>query len=352
MLCYLESNCRGGRDDSSASDEGDRERDTVTFFLGGCPSTSNLQMSVLNTLNTGIVSSSALYGGTPATAGGFGGSGGSSGAANVPANSGAASVTTTSGSSSYPSLSSFSVPLPALPSSVSLHGAGSNSFAPMTREHSVGDSAQSLLGDECLVSSSSSIVADPRIGLPRGKKAPAKLPQVVPSAVGKAPMPPPRKTLSSQSLFALSDGADLVALESPTLPVPPAAAAESARAAFATAAAGPPFPRAPLPQHQQQHLQHQQLQQRYVDGKVAQQPAAGRRAGGGGGGGGAGGQRAAAAVAVGDAVAASAGTAQTLLHQLDDTGSTDSSLFDEDVKKRPRKLFSFGKRFAKSKKQQ
>lgn len=59
-------------------------------------------------------------------------------------------------------------------------------------------SAQSLLGDgDCQVSSSSSVTLD-RTVLPRGKKAPAKLPQVVPSTVGKAPMPPPRKTLSSQ----------------------------------------------------------------------------------------------------------------------------------------------------------
>uniref|UniRef100_A0A182R7J5 Uncharacterized protein n=1 Tax=Anopheles funestus TaxID=62324 RepID=A0A182R7J5_ANOFN len=190
---YLESNCRGGRDDSSASDEGDRERDTVTFFLGGCPST-NLQMSALNTLNTGIIapSTAASYG-TPT---GYGGNTNSNSITNN-------TTTTTSSSGSYPSLSNYSVPAPpsgiyALPSSSSLYGASTIAgvaFPSISREHSVGD-AQSLLGDECLVSSSSPATID-RSVLPRGKRTPAK-PQVVPSTVGKAPMPPPRKTLSSQ----------------------------------------------------------------------------------------------------------------------------------------------------------
>uniref|UniRef100_A0A182SWX9 Uncharacterized protein n=1 Tax=Anopheles maculatus TaxID=74869 RepID=A0A182SWX9_9DIPT len=206
---YLESNCRGGRDDSSASDEGDRERDTVTFFLGGCPSTSNLQMSALNTLSTGIIApntaasyTSSAAGGTPT---GFG-------PGNTNTNSNSFTNTTTSSSGSYPSLSSYSVPAvpsgihPTLPSSSSLYGASSAgvAFPSISREHSVGDSAQSLLGDECQVSSSSPAIID-RSVLPRGKKAPAKLPQVVPSVVGKAPMPPPRKTLSSQRQQKLHD---------------------------------------------------------------------------------------------------------------------------------------------------
>ncbi|XP_052901244.1 nuclear pore complex protein DDB_G0274915-like [Anopheles moucheti] len=353
---YLESNCRGGRDDSSASDEGDRERDTVTFFLGGCPSTSNLQMSALNTLNTGIIA--------PSTAASYGTSATGTTAGYGPGNTNSITNTTTSSSGSYPSLSNYSVPAPpvgiypALPSSSSLYGVSNAcaAFQSISREQSVGDSAQSLLGDECLVSSSSPATIDRSTVLPRGKKAPAKLPQVVPSTVGKAPMPPPRKTLSSQSLFqmARADSTDLVTLESPTVPVPPSASTVSTPASFApVGTAGPVGYHQQLPQHQQ-YLQHQQqLQQRFVDGKVPQQqpqqhqqhgkdvfqPA--RRNGGGG--------QKSAPMAVGDTVAPVGGSA---LQQPDDTGSTDSSIFDEDVKKRPRKLFSFGKRFAKSKKQQ
>ncbi|XP_040174759.1 uncharacterized protein LOC120906801 isoform X2 [Anopheles arabiensis] len=375
---YLESNCRGGRDDSSASDEGDRERDTVTFFLGGCPSATNLQMSALNTLNTGIV--------TPSTAAAFGVSvaGTPTGySSTATTNSASTNLPNTSssiggggGGGSYPSLSNYSVPpvglYPALPSSSSLYGAASSTggagFTSISREQSVGDSAQSLLGDgDCQVSSLSSVTLD-RTVLPRGKKAPAKLPQVVPSTVGKAPMPPPRKTLSSQSLFqmARADSTDLVALESPTVPIPPSASTVSTPASFAPGAGGGGVvvvAGSAGPYHQQ-HVQHQ-LQQRFVDGKVPQQqqqqhqqhgpdlyqPA--RRNGGG--------SQKSAPVALGDPVAAGGGGgggggigfgAGGTLPQLDDAGSTDSSLFDEDVKKRPRKLFSFGKRFAKSKKQQ
>lgn len=50
--------CRSGRDDSSASDDGDRtgDRETVTFILGGCPTTSSMQLAALNPLNSGLVS--------------------------------------------------------------------------------------------------------------------------------------------------------------------------------------------------------------------------------------------------------------------------------------------------------
>ncbi|XP_049290862.1 uncharacterized protein LOC125767927 [Anopheles funestus] len=151
--------------------------------------------------------------------------------------------------------------------------------------------------------------------------------------------------------MARADSTDLVSLESPTVPVPPSASTVSTPASFApVGATGTVGYHQQLPQHQQ-YLQHQ-LQQRFVDGKVPQQPQQhqqhgkdvfqpARRNGGGG--------QKSAPMAFGDAVATGAGAA---LQQPDDTGSTDSSIFDEDVKKRPRKLFSFGKRFAKSKKQQ
>uniref|UniRef100_A0A182PI19 Uncharacterized protein n=1 Tax=Anopheles epiroticus TaxID=199890 RepID=A0A182PI19_9DIPT len=351
---YLESNSRGGRDDSSASDEGDRERDTVTFFLG-CPSTSNLQMSALNTLNTGIIASS-----TAASFGTYGPAAGSitgtnsiaTAASNLPNQ-----PSTSSSSGSYPSLSGYSVPAPpapptpasgmypALPSSASLYGApgAGSGFASMSREHSVCDSAQSLLGDgDCQVSSSSPATLD-RAALPRGKKAPAKLPQVVPSTVGKAPMPPPRKTLSSQSLFqmARADSTDLVSLESPTVPIPPTASTVSTPASFAPAGGGVFVVAGSAIPYHQQHIQHHQLQQRFVDGKVPQQQQqyqqhgkdlhqSARRNGGS--------SQKSAPVALGDPVAAGAGSSAAA-SLLDDAGSTDSSLFDEDVKKRPRKLF-------------
>ncbi|XP_040174760.1 stromal interaction molecule homolog isoform X3 [Anopheles arabiensis] len=316
---YLESNCRGGRDDSSASDEGDRERDTVTFFLGGCPSATNLQMSALNTLNTGIV--------TPSTAAAFGVSvaGTPTGySSTATTNSASTNLPNTSssiggggGGGSYPSLSNYSVPpvglYPALPSSSSLYGAASSTggagFTSISREQSVGDSLFQM---------------------------------------------------------ARADSTDLVALESPTVPIPPSASTVSTPASFAPGAGGGGVvvvAGSAGPYHQQ-HVQHQ-LQQRFVDGKVPQQqqqqhqqhgpdlyqPA--RRNGGG--------SQKSAPVALGDPVAAGGGGgggggigfgAGGTLPQLDDAGSTDSSLFDEDVKKRPRKLFSFGKRFAKSKKQQ
>ncbi|XP_035911325.1 uncharacterized protein LOC118511860 [Anopheles stephensi] len=310
-------------------------------------------MSALNTLNTGIIapSTAASYN-SSATGGTLSGYG--------PANTNSNSFTntTTSSSGGYPSLSNYSVPAPpsgvhpTLPFSSSTGVA----FPSISHEHSVGDSAQSLFGEEYQVSSSSPATID-RSVLPRGKKAPAKLPQVVPSAVGKAPMPPPRKTLSSQSLFqmARADSTDLVTLESPTVPAPPSASTVSTPASFAPVGATAGlvgFNQQQLPQHQQ-YIQHQQqLQQRFIDGKVSQQPQQhqqhgkdvlqdARRIGGG--------DQKSTTVAFGDAVAPVTSTA---LHQPDDAGSTDSSIFDEDVKKRPRKLFSFGKRFAKSKKQQ
>ncbi|KFB52240.1 AGAP012978-PA-like protein [Anopheles sinensis] len=206
---YFEANSRGTRDDSSASDEGgDRERDTVTFFLGGCPSTSNLQMSALNTLNTGIITSTtaAAFTGTPTTA-----------TATTPTSIGYGSMpahtnTNNSSSSNLSHLANFSLPAAytGLPSSSSsLYGGTTPTtpYSPMPsgRDSCVGDSSQSLYTDECQVSSSSSLALTDRIVPPRVKKAPAKLPQTVPSMVGKAPMPPPRKTLSSQRQQKLHD---------------------------------------------------------------------------------------------------------------------------------------------------
>uniref|UniRef100_A0A2M4A9G8 Putative phospholipase d a n=2 Tax=Anopheles triannulatus TaxID=58253 RepID=A0A2M4A9G8_9DIPT len=382
-LGYYEGISRGGRDDSSASDEGDRERDTVTFILGGCPSTSNLQMSALNTLNTGIVSpnTAASYcgsgTGTPVTAG----PGSSSyGNASIPLPSSATNAISSSSSSNSGAVAQPGYPTtPSHPFGIGgLHAGHGSSGAltqyvsggqPMMRDSYVADSSHSLF-DEYQVSSSS---ATERMVPPRAKKAPAKLPQIVPSTVGKAPMPPPRKTLSSQSLFqmARSHSADMVALESAKVSVPAPASTISSPAAFAatgyggpgvvglgTAATAPPSSHQYEPQEQQYllqqqpQLQHQQLhdskivqqakeflliQQQQQQQQLQQQQLLQVRSRTGGDG----------LVASGSSTNTTSGGQPT-----DDAGSTDSSIFDEDVKRRRRKLhFPFGKRFSKSKKQ-
>uniref|UniRef100_A0AAG5DSL8 SAM domain-containing protein n=1 Tax=Anopheles atroparvus TaxID=41427 RepID=A0AAG5DSL8_ANOAO len=201
---YFEPNSRGARDDSSASDEGgDRERESVTFFLGGCPSISNLQMSALNTLNTGIVTSSTAAafttsisstGGTPTAV------------TPTPTSIGYGSMVNSS-SGNLTQLANFGLPAhyAALPSSSSSLYGGSGTAPYSPTPSCAGDSSQSLYADECQVSSSSSLALADRIVPPRVKKAPAKLPQPVPGMAGKAPMPPPRKTLSSQRQQKLHD---------------------------------------------------------------------------------------------------------------------------------------------------
>lgn len=315
--------CRGGRDDSSASDDGDRgERETVTFILGGCP-TSNLQISALNPLNTGLI--------TPATASAFMGSGGlphpplqyhhGSNSSNSLNYSGSVSSTTTASSP--------------LSSPLSFAGIGGTLAAQLP---SMNDSSQSL-HDETLISSSNE-----RFVPPRSKKAPVKPPQPVASSIGKAPMPPPRKTMSSQSLFsmALGTGPDVVPLESPTLSLPPTNAGVSST----------PAGTAPSLVSSTSSLQLQQLAELGQHaGRVLHQPAQHYAPGDGGV---ASGSASAPQPPAGSATAPSAapGAAPPAAGTTDhDTYSTDSSNIDEDVKRRRRKLhFPFGKKFSKSKK--
>ncbi|XP_055617864.1 stromal interaction molecule homolog isoform X2 [Toxorhynchites rutilus septentrionalis] len=308
--------CRGGRDDSSASDDGERgaERDTVTFIVGGYPCGTNLQMATLNTLNTGIV--------TPATASAY-----------------MALPQYHLGSNSLNNSSSVTSTTPSTPlSSPVLYGigGGSNSPSPPLQQN-MNDSSQSLQ-DETLISSSNE-----RIVPPRSKKAPAKLPQIGPSSIGKAPMPPPRKTMSSQSLYSMvrSASSDLVSLESPTLSLPPPVTGTAPGVQLQRL-----FDGSYLPQHyHHQQQQHQQQQQQQQSAKQLPSQSAQPTSGDGsvtssgielGGGGAAAGQS-----------AASAGP------ELD-TYSTDSSSFDGgDVKRRRRRLhFPFGKKFSKTKKTQ
>ncbi|XP_055525870.1 stromal interaction molecule homolog isoform X2 [Wyeomyia smithii] len=330
--------CRGTRDDSSASDDGERaERDTVTFIVGGgAPGTSHLQLGALNPLNSGIV--------TPSTAMGYLGSnshhpygqqlhssptlslhqfhhGGSSNSSNSLNYSGSVSSTTPSSPLSSPFFHS------------SLAGPQPNK----------NDSSQSL-HDETLISSSTE-----RIVPPRGKKAPVKLPQTASSGLGKTPMPPPRKTMSSQSLFSLvrSSDTDLVPLGSPSLSLPPT----SSSVASSPAGSGGGSVSAAstlqlqqltdyyLAQQQQQpgtsrgHQQHQQLQSHHPQQQQQQ-------------------QQSDSGVASGGLASASGHHAGTDL----DNCSTDSSTVDEDVKRgrgRRKLPFPFGKKFSsKSKKNQ
>lgn len=333
--------CRSNRDDSSASDDGDRtERDTVTFILGGCPTTSSMQLAALNPLNSGLVSP-AISSAIMASANSHGHQYGHHQAPPLQQYQ--------HGSSSSNSLNHST--------SVSSTTPSSPLSSPMVA-FGINDSSQSLQ-DETLISSSS----NERFVPPRSKKAPVKLPTAQP---GKAPMPPPRKTMSSQSLFSMvrSASSDLVSLESPTVSVPPAAAGLS------------PSPVVPVsstssPTLQFQHLadghivprEFGPLGQQQQPGKFLPQPAprdsgltsgtftgssgsfiaasgdggAGVGAGGGNGVGG----------STTTITAASAGPPEL------DTYSTDSSTVDEDVKRRRRKLhFPFGKKFSKSKKTQ
>ncbi|KAL9695671.1 hypothetical protein quinque_014956 [Culex quinquefasciatus] len=255
--------CRSGRDDSSASDDGDRtgDRETVTFILGGCPTTSSMQLAALNPLNSGLVS--------PATASAI--------LASVSSNSHLQQQQQQQqqyGHHQAPSLQQFHH---GSSSSNSLnHSSSVSSTTPSSPLSSpimaFGQAAANIndsLQDETLISSSNE-----RFVPPRSKKAPAKLPTAQP---GKAPMPPPRKTMSSQSLFSLvrSSNSDLVSLE-------------SAAVSVSAAAAGHPPP-APLPISSSTpgstlQLQHfadgqlvprelQPLQHHHQPGKFVPQPA-------------------------------------------------------------------------------
>ncbi|XP_049549440.1 stromal interaction molecule homolog isoform X3 [Anopheles darlingi] len=320
---YYEGISRGGRDDSSASDEGDRERDTVTFILGGCPSTSNLQMSALNTLNTGIVS--------PNTAASYCGSGSGTGTP----------VTAVPGSSSF---GNAGIPLPSSASNAISSSSSSNSGAtvhpgyPTTPSHP--------------------------LGLHAGHGSSGALTQYMSSGP-----PTMRDSYVADSLFqmARSHSADMVALESAKVSVPAPASTISSPATFAVTGYGGPgsvglgnAATTPPSSHQYEHqeqqyllqqqpqLQHQQLH----DGKIVlqakefllaqqqqqqQQQLLQVRSRGSG-----------------DGLVATCSSTNTTQggQPTDDAGSTDSSIFDEDVKRRRRKLhFPFGKRFSKSKKQ-
>lgn len=318
--------CRSGRDDSSASDDGDRgERDTVTFILGGGPSSTNLQhlqIAALNPLNTGIVSHST--------------------ASAYMANSNHQHHPMVMqqqqqqqhhhGSNSSNSLnhsSSVSSTTPSSPLSSPIAYGGSLAF----QQQSPNESSQSLHDDTMISSSNERIVPL------RSKKAPAKLPQIVPSSMGKAPMPPPRKTMSSQSLFSMARSAssDMVSMESPTLSLPPAVSVRS------SSPAGPAAVSSGSALQLQQFLDSnyaQPQQQQQQSAKLLQQQQKHHQQAQGDGGVTSGGVNAPPQGAI---------VAGTEL----DTYSTDSSTFDEDVKRRRRKLhFPFGKKFSKAKKTQ
>ncbi|XP_062700810.1 stromal interaction molecule homolog isoform X3 [Aedes albopictus] len=361
--------CRGGRDDSSASDDGDRaERDTVTFIVGGCPSTTSLQIATLNTLNTGIV--------TPATASAYMNAMNSSGGGG--SHGGSPQMSLYHGSSSSGNLLNHSGSVSSTtPSSPLSYGGMSSPFANHHHQQlSMNDSSHSLQ-DETLISSSS----NDRIVPPRSKKGPVKPPTLVPSSLGKTPMPPPRKSLSSQSLFSMARSAssDLVALESPTISLPPA---PSGLSPTSPVAAVPPGGHGLLGTSASA-IQLQQFSDNGAAPTITTTTTNGTLPGGGssrsllqatagpGDGGvsssspniaapsGTGTNGAATAVAgssssspspIGPGTATGAGMPGG--PELD-TYSTDSSTFDEDVKRRRRKLhFPFGKKFSKSKKTQ
>ncbi|XP_055588149.1 mediator of RNA polymerase II transcription subunit 1-like [Uranotaenia lowii] len=328
--------------------------------MGGCPTTtSGLQMSALNTLNTGIVS--------PATASAY------------LSNSGyqhpqvVATPQYFHGSNSSNSLnhsSSISSTTPSSPlSSPMSYGSGSPGLS-----KTMNDSSQSL-HDETLISSSNE-----RNVPPRSKKAPPAKPQ--PSTVGgKAPMPPPRKTLSSQSLFSLAQSShgDLVPLESPSLSLP------AGTKIVSTSATGTPtglLSSASALQLQQlldsgstrQQQSHQPAAPRSGSSRQSS-PGAATGEGSvssssanivttGPGGGlelhlsqstgrpGLVSSASAGGLSLGSDLGSTGGGTSTPGTDHD-TYSTDSSTVDEDVKRRRRKLhFPFGKRFSKSKKTQ
>ncbi|XP_062538198.1 stromal interaction molecule homolog isoform X2 [Armigeres subalbatus] len=299
--------CRGGRDDSSASDDGDRgDRDTVTFIVGGCPAPPNLQISTLNTLNTGIVS--------PATASAYISAAMNSG---HHAGGGSSQYYHSSGSSSnlLNHSSSVSSTTPSSPLSYGMGGGHSSPFS----NHSQPQSPLSM----------------------------------------------------NDSLFSMARSAssDLVALESPSVSLPPASAGVSPTSPVAAVAQPGLGTSASAMQLQQFH-----------DSGAATGPNDGRNgearsllqssAGAAGDGGvsssspniaSANGSSSAAGP-VGPAAAGrsnssspspvGSGTVAPAGPELD-TYSTDSSTFDEEVKRRRRKLhFPFGKKFSKSKKTQ
>ncbi|XP_058065097.1 uncharacterized protein LOC131214783 [Anopheles bellator] len=149
--------------------------------------------------------------------------------------------------------------------------------------------------------------------------------------------------------MARSHSADMVSLESSTVSVPTTASTISSPATFTDVsptllAAGVGTAATPSVQfpsdHEQYLLQQQRLQQQLNDGKIVQQAKEFLLA-----------QQHLQIRGCGDTVAAGGGSSSSP-GQPDDAGSTDSSIFDEDIKRRRRKLhFPFGKRFSKSKKQ-
>lgn len=319
--------CRSGRDDSSASDDGDRaDRETVTFILGGCPTTSSMQIAALNPLNSGLVS--------PTTASAIMASVSSNSQLQYGLHQAPPLQQFHHGSSSSNSLnhsSSVSSTTPSSPLSSPMVSFGQT--AP-----SINDSSQSLQ-DETLISSSNE-----RFVPPRSKKAPAKLPTPQP---GKAPMPPPRKTMSSQNLFSMvrSASSDMVSLESPAVLVPPTTASLSPSSAVPVSSSSSISSSALQLQHfiDGHHLPRE-LQPVQQPGKFLPQPLP--RDGGIATG--------AFTTSTGDGgpTGSTAATLTTGPAELD-TYSTDSSTVDEDVKRRRRKLhFPFGKKFSKSKKTQ
>ncbi|XP_058444661.1 uncharacterized protein LOC131426173 isoform X2 [Malaya genurostris] len=348
--------CRGIRDDSSASDDGERgERDTVTFIVGGgYPATSNLQLTSLNPLSTGIVA--------PTTAMAYLANQGQQQQQQQTSSPTMSHQQFHHGSSSSNGLNysgSVSSTTPSSPMSSPF----SYSSLPMHGQHhgqhqNINDSSQSL-HDETLITSSTE-----RSVPPRSKKVPAKLPQIVQGGLGKTPMPPPRKTMSSQSLFSLvrSTDSDVVPLGSPSLSLPPTSSSTASSPVGGTVTSVSTASTLPLQQlteyylaqqqqqqqqqppqqqqqpHQHQHHHHQHQHHQPTHSKQQQHHHQQQQAHGDG------------CVTSGGAAAGTASGAGTEL----DNCSTDSSTVDEDVKRRGRRKlpFPFGKKFSKSKKNQ
>lgn len=346
--------CRGGRDDSSASDDGDRaERETVTFIVGGCPSTTSLQISTLNTLNTGIVSpaTASAYMNSMASINSSHHGGGSPPMPHYHSSSSSSNLLNHSGS--------VSSTTPSSPLSYGMSPPFGNHHQQQS-QLSMNDSSHSLQ-DETLISSSNE-----RIVPPRSKKVPVKPPTLVPSSLGKTPMPPPRKSLSSQSLFSMarSGSSDLVSLESPTGSLPPAPAGLSPSSPVQSVAPHGLGTSASAIQLQQFTDSATNTNGTLPGTRSLLQSAAGPGDGGvsssspniasANGSGGTG------SVSAGGGAAGSSSSSPSPIgpgtHPAGpelDTYSTDSSTFDEDVKRRRRKLhFPFGKKFSKSKKTQ
>lgn len=250
------------------------------------------------------------------------------------------------------------------PSSPLSYGSGMSSPFGNHHQHqlSMNDSSHSLQ-DETLISSSNE-----RIVPPRSKKGPVKPPTLVPSSLGKTPMPPPRKSLSSQSLFSMARSAssDLVALESPTISLPPAPSGLS-----------PTSPVAAVPPaghglgSSASAIQLQQFSDNGAPTNGGTFPGTSRSVlqstAGPGDGGVSSSSPNISGTTIGNGTAATIGSSSSSPSPVGpgaaaaaaaggpelDTYSTDSSTFDEDVKRRRRKLhFPFGKKFSKSKKTQ